>query len=266
MKMPKSCFVALAGAVFSIASVDAAILFSSTTSGTLSLTSASEAGAAVSGYTWTSDYSYVDANGIMAYLRTFADTTATVPVLSAGNAAVAGSLNVGGSNSGTPNNNIGSGGGNWNVVYGFHVGEMGSDILDFDKLTIGVAATNGSGAYQGSTQYRPIRVTAQILDDNSTVLKTAILTGTDQGAGGYGLVGALTSYDLDMSGLAIVSDAYYTLKLTFDHDPAGPSTGTFAALGSVTLSATTPIPEPSTYAMIAGIGALGLVVMRRRKN
>ena len=61
---------------------------------------------------------------------------------------------------------------------------------------------------------------------------------------------------------------YFTLRLQAWHSAnASPTTtlveGVFTA-DNFLASATTPVPEPSTYALLAGLAALGLGVWRRR--
>ena len=76
----------------------------------------------------------------------------------------------------------------------------------------------------------------------------------------------LAGLDIDISG-----ENYFTFMISVDKalipelDSGGMGTSCNAGYFEITLTGTSTVPEPSTYAAIFGVLALGFAVYRRRK-
>lgn len=87
-----------------------------------------------------------------------------------------------------------------------------------------------------------------------------------------GTAGATTNYSLtyDISsygaGFSDISDfTYVGIRFTLDGDVLG-TTAMGSFLDNVSLSTPSAVPEPSSFALLGGLGALGFVAMRRRRS
>ena len=75
-------------------------------------------------------------------------------------------------------------------------------------------------------------------------------------------VGVTNEFDLGANG-ELDNGYTWNYKIAMDPDnTAGGTTGDYMAIDSITLTA---VPEPSSYALIAGMLALASIMVRRRK-
>jgi autotransporter-associated beta strand protein len=151
----------------------------------------------------------------------------------------------------------GGGNYNWQVLDAAGVAGTGYDTMTLDSgSTLTIAATSGSpfniNLWSLSSIGPDVNGDASAFVDTNSYVWTLLAT--------------------DQSILGFAADKF-TINTAATNGTAGfsnTSTGTFAvalADGGTDLVLTyTSIPEPSTYANIAGLGALGLVLYRRRRS
>jgi hypothetical protein len=80
---------------------------------------------------------------------------------------------------------------------------------------------------------------------------------------GYSMTGgSLTSYATSYSDASALTTAFDSFAINWATGTMNSGTFTLDSFSATVTAA--PIPEPSTYAALAGVAALGLVILRRR--
>lgn len=117
-----------------------------------------------------------------------------------------------------------------------------------------------------SAPYTSLASTAfQALANNTFYTGTfsATRTGASALTMGYSMTGgSLTSYATSYSDASALTTAFDSFAINWATGTMNSGTFTLDSFSATVTAA--PIPEPSTYAALAGVAALGLVIMRRR--
>ena len=131
-----------------------------------------------------------------------------------------------------------------------------------------LSVINGTGGFVGQTNLGSNSASLLNTNTNSWAGKTA--TTTD-----FGVFGSSNAVDSPINGTTTYVDLYRMLDVTTNAvTPANAQiantvgTGQFVATLQITADgtlSTSAIPEPSSYAALAGLAALGLVATRRRR-
>lgn len=169
--------------------------------------------------------------------------------------------NVGGSNTAT----AATTGDPWTSVFSY---SGTSGLTSIDGINFQVGLFNAAGKWQstGASWIGNVVFTAQILDSSDSVLGS--FTGKLREADGttndkiYGKGSDM--FDVNLSGTTVVLDSVDTFKLKISLTETLES-GTYVGLNSVAYSGSV-IPEPSTFGLLAGLGALALAGTRRRRH
>jgi hypothetical protein len=127
----------------------------------------------------------------------------------------------------------------------FTVSNGGANPLSLGNLSFNAASSGDTGVRKIDVYYR-IDSGALTLLGSSGDMSTSV---------------AFTSLDLSTVSIAASS----TIEFRFFGDSQSTSLGRDLAIDDINLTATA-IPEPSAFAALAGLGALGLVVARRRRR
>lgn len=157
----------------------------------------------------------------------------------------------------SPNTNVGSGS-PWTSVFTYS-GTSGLTSIDGINLQVGLFHSSGTWQSSGASWTGNVGFTAQILDSSDSVL------GSFTGQLGDGITGqGSTKFDVNLSGTKLVLDSVDNFKLKISLTD-NLSAGCFVGLNSVAYSGSV-IPEPSTFGVLAGLGALALAGTRRRRR
>lgn len=155
----------------------------------------------------------------------------------------------------TPDTNVGNGN-DWTLTLSYSIG---SDALTINSVTLGAVLFNSGGNVQSSNVTRYISFEVTITDSSNNVVATYSVSET-------GLTGASSTdaIDVTLSGAEVTLDANttYTVSVTASGDSSTSGGGTYVGLSSIVYS----IPEPSSFGLLAGVGALALVAARRRRS
>lgn len=172
----------------------------------------------------------------------------------------------------SPNANVGGAGNTaattgdpWTSVFTY---SGTSGLTSIDGINFQVGLFNAAGKWQstGASWVGNVVFTAQILDSSDSVLgsftgKLCEADGTeDKKIPGKGS----DMFDVNLSGTTVVLDSVDTFKLKISLTETLES-GTYVGLNSVAYSGSV-IPEPSTFGLLAGLGALALAGTRRRRR
>jgi len=160
----------------------------------------------------------------------------------------------------------------------------GSDPLGYAKSTLwGSSIANGSA----SSPWTPNTASSQNAGTSKIGVLYANMTGTFQnkltsvtgawskqelpGSGSLGF-GWFNPYTTQLENTTNITGSYVSSDL-YSISPTDTGTGLATLLGTIDITGTgavtftlAPIPEPSTYAMILGVFALGFVMLRRRQQ
>lgn len=139
--------------------------------------------------------------------------------------------------------------------------DVGSNFVDFDSITAYAKAQNAAADVY-------LLSSATGWADTDSLASFATVDGT---AGGQGDL-----WEIDLSGVSELQTITGSVEFRFYYvtkSTATPSNFTFAGFRNPNSQDVIPdiafygtVPEPSTYAAIAGLLALGLAVMRRRRS
>ncbi|MGF0068405.1 PEP-CTERM sorting domain-containing protein [Candidatus Spyradosoma sp. SGI.093] len=157
----------------------------------------------------------------------------------------------------SPNTNVGNGS-PWTSVFTYS-GTSGLTSIDGINLQVGLFDSNGTWQSNQASWTGNVGFTAQILDSSDSLL------GSFTGQLGDGITGqGSTKFDVNLSGTKLVLDSVDNFKLKISLTD-NLSNGCFVGLQSVAYSGSV-IPEPSTFGLLAGLGALALAGTRRRRR
>ncbi len=165
----------------------------------------------------------------------------------------------------SPNTNVGTGS-PWTATFAYTEGV--SNITTLDSISLSVGLFNSTGAWHtGGSWLGNVTFTATIIDasTNSELGSFIGKLRDTNGVAGDAIKGkgsekfsvSLTGTSVDLSS---VSNLNVKLALTNNL-----KSGTFVGLQNIAYSGTV-IPEPSAFGLLAGVGALALVVARRRRR
>lgn len=161
----------------------------------------------------------------------------------------------------TPNVNVGNSASDstndsWTLTLSYSIG---SDALTINSVTLDTVLFNGSGGVQSSNVVRYFDITVTITDSSSNVVATYSVSDT-------GLTGtsSTTASEVTLSGTEVTLEASttYTVAVTVADSGNSNNQGCYVGLSGITYS----IPEPSSFGLLAGVGALALVAARRRRS
>lgn len=134
-------------------------------------------------------------------------------------------------------------------------GDLVLDTFYFDYNPTGNAATTLELLHFKASYNGGANTTSELDDANNTVIGSLTTIVGNSGGDMYDVAISLSS-GLTDNVLANGETAAFRISL--------PNLGTFNAVG-IDNVAITAVPEPSTFAILAGLAALGLVMVRRRR-
>ena len=167
--------------------------------------------------------------------------------------------------------------------YTITTGNTNDGVMTLALVGTDMAIVTGF-SYKGVIKYA---VTDNVAKDQYTFAPEAswgtVLSGTAMNSGtsgntSYAIAGtvswdeSLSNFVLDLSlGGAVVAENiklretidFSKLVISTDGGHQGPS---YATLSDLTIKANSPVPEPSAFGLLAGMGALALVASRRRRT
>lgn len=168
--------------------------------------------------------------------------------------------------------------------YTITTGNTNDGVMTLALVGTDMAIVTGF-SYKGAIKYAV--TTDNVAKDQYTFAPEAswgtVLSGTAMNSGtsgntSYAIAGtvswdeSLSNFVLDLSlGGAVVAENiklgetidFSKLVISTDGGPQGPS---YATLSDLTIKANSPVPEPSAFGMLAGVSALALVALRRRRT
>ena len=166
-----------------------------------------------------------------------------------------------------PEANVGSGT-PWTETFSY---SFGDNVMSLSTITLDIGLYNAGGAWQSDqmtngklsdgAEYRAFDFDATVTIGGQNYVYSVdrvVLTGNSSKSVAQVV---LTTTDVIET---LTGD--FTLKLDTAQNTDNGSVGCFVGLNSIAFNSTTPIPEPSTFGLLAGLGALALVGARRRRK
>jgi len=167
----------------------------------------------------------------------------------------------------SPDANVGSGT-SWTETFSY---ALGDNVISLSTITLDVGLYDSSGAWQSSQMNNGVlsegaNYRAFDFDATVTIGGQAYVYSVDRvvltGNGKQSVASVVLTTTEAIENLT----GDFTLKLDVAKNSDNGNAGCFVGLTSIAFNSTAPVPEPSAFGMLAGLGALALVASRRRRK